>query len=48
MLKREGPKKWIFEEYGELAKLRFRFKDGEIPRSLVFNAVFDLLVSIVP
>jgi insulysin len=45
MLKREGPQEWIFEEYGELAKMHFRFKDREIPRSLVVNVVDDLLVS---
>lgn len=47
MLKREGPKEWIFQEYGELAKMHFRFKDREIPRSLVVNVVDDLLVSCV-
>jgi insulysin len=47
MLKREGPQEWIFEEYGELAKMHFRFKDREIPRSLVVNVVDDLLVSFI-
>jgi insulysin len=44
MLRREGPKEWIFKEYGELAKMHFRFKDREIPRSCVVNVVDDLLV----
>jgi insulysin len=47
MLKREGPQEWIFQEYGELAKMHFRFKDREIPRSLVVNVVDDLLVSLI-
>jgi len=44
MLRREGPQEWIFNEYAELAKMHFRFKDKEIPRSYVVNIVDDLLV----
>lgn len=39
MLKKEGPQKWIFEEYCNLSEMQFRFKDKENPLSLVSNVV---------
>lgn len=34
MLKANGPKKWIFEEYCNLSEMQFRFKDKDTPLSL--------------
>lgn len=34
MLKSNGPKKWIFEEYCNLSEMQFRFKDKDTPLSL--------------
>lgn len=44
MLKDEGPKKWIFEEYCNLSEMQFRFKDKETPLSLVSNVVHSMQV----
>lgn len=35
MLKTEGPKEWIFEEYRDIMAMHFRFKDKEMPQSYV-------------
>jgi insulysin len=45
MLKRDGPKEWIFREYKDIVSMHFRFKDKESPRSYVSNTVHNLLVS---
>lgn len=42
MLKKEGPQKWIFEEYCDLCEMQFRFKDKENPLSLVSNVVHSM------
>ncbi|XP_055592583.1 insulin-degrading enzyme [Uranotaenia lowii] len=42
MLRHEGPKKWIFEEYCDLCEMQFRFKDKENPLSLVSDAVHSM------
>ncbi|XP_058832419.1 insulin-degrading enzyme [Topomyia yanbarensis] len=42
MLKKEGPQKWIFEEYCNLCEMQFRFKDKENPLSLVSNVVHSM------
>ena len=42
LLRKEGPKKWIFEEYCNLSEMQFRFKDKENPLSLVSNVVHSL------
>uniref|UniRef100_A0A1B6DGR0 Peptidase M16 C-terminal domain-containing protein n=1 Tax=Clastoptera arizonana TaxID=38151 RepID=A0A1B6DGR0_9HEMI len=42
MLKKEGPQKWIFEEYREILKMHFRFKDNEVPRYYVSNLVHSM------
>lgn len=34
MLKANGPKKWIFEEYCNLSEMQFRFKDKDTPLNL--------------
>lgn len=39
MLRKEGPQKWIFEEFCDLCEMQFRFKDKENPLSLVSNVV---------
>lgn len=44
MLKREGPQKWIFDEYRRLNEMQFRFKDKENPLHLVSNIVHSMLV----
>ncbi|XP_049939528.1 insulin-degrading enzyme [Schistocerca serialis cubense] len=33
MLKKEGPKQWIFEEYRDIMTMHFRFKDKEMPQN---------------
>ncbi|XP_059471054.1 insulin-degrading enzyme isoform X2 [Neocloeon triangulifer] len=43
MLRKEGPKEWIFNEFSEIAKMNFRFKDKEMPRSYAVNLVDNLL-----
>jgi len=45
MLKQDGPKEWIFEEYKDILSMNFRFKDKESPRSYVSNMVHNLHVS---
>ncbi|KAJ0170064.1 hypothetical protein K1T71_014670 [Dendrolimus kikuchii] len=39
MLRKEGPKKWVWEEQRDLMALKFRFKDTQEPRSLVMGQV---------
>ncbi|XP_054736065.1 insulin-degrading enzyme isoform X1 [Anastrepha obliqua] len=39
MLRKEGPKKWIFDEYVNINEIRFRFKDKEQPENMVTHAV---------
>ncbi|CRK98493.1 CLUMA_CG011850, isoform A, partial [Clunio marinus] len=48
MLKREGPQKWIFDEYVKLHEMQFRFKDKENPLNLVSNVVHSMLVYPLP
>jgi secreted Zn-dependent insulinase-like peptidase len=45
MLKQDGPKEWIFEEYKDILSMNFRFKDKESPRTYVSNVVHNLHVS---
>jgi insulysin len=45
MLKRDGPKEWIFQEYKDIGSMHFRFKDKESPRSYVSDTVHNLHVS---
>lgn len=42
MLKKEGPQKWIFEEYCDLCEMQFRFKDKENPLTLVSSVVHSM------
>ncbi|XP_021926557.1 insulin-degrading enzyme isoform X2 [Zootermopsis nevadensis] len=42
MLKQDGPKEWIFQEYKDIISMHFRFKDKESPRSYVSNIVHNL------
>lgn len=42
MLKANGPKKWIFEEYCNLSEMQFRFKDKDTPLSLVSGVVHSM------
>lgn len=42
MLKHDGPKEWIFQEYKDILSMNFRFKDKESPRSYVSNMVHNL------
>ncbi|XP_053683115.1 insulin-degrading enzyme [Sabethes cyaneus] len=42
MLKREGPQRWIFDEYRNLCEMQFRFKDKEHPQSLVSDVVLAM------
>lgn len=42
MMRNEGPKKWIFEEYLSLSEMQFRFKDKETALSLVSNVVHSM------
>ncbi|KAG8271132.1 hypothetical protein J6590_069508 [Homalodisca vitripennis] len=42
MLKKEGPKEWIFEEFKDIMSMHFRFKDKEMPRSYVSNIAVNL------
>lgn len=48
LLKREGPQKWIFDEYCRLNEMQFRFKDKENPLHLVSNVVHSMLVYPLP
>lgn len=42
MLRDEGPKKWIFDEYCSLSEMQFRFKDKETPIALVSGVVHSM------
>lgn len=42
LLQREGPKRWIFDEYRLLSEMQFRFKDKETPLSLVSGVVHSM------
>lgn len=44
LLRKEGPKKWIFDEYCQLNEMQFRFKDKENPLSLVSNIVHSMIM----
>lgn len=43
MLKANGPKKWIFEEYCNLSEMQFRFKDKDTALALgIHHVLFQL------
>lgn len=42
MLRCEGPKKWIFEEYLNMSEMQFRFKDKETALLLVSSVVHSM------
>lgn len=42
MLRCEGPKKWIFEEYLNMSEMQFRFKDKEMALVLVSSVVHSM------
>lgn len=42
MLRNDGPKKWIFEEYLNLSEMQFRFKDKETALMLVSSVVHSM------
>lgn len=42
MLRSNGPKKWIFEEYLNLSEMQFRFKDKETALLLVSSVVHSM------
>lgn len=42
MIKREGPQKWIFQEYQQIFQTAHRFKDKEIPLSYVSSIVRNM------
>ncbi|XP_032591237.1 insulin-degrading enzyme isoform X1 [Drosophila grimshawi] len=44
LLRKEGPKKWIFDECVKLNEMRFRFKEKEQPESLVTHAVSSMQI----
>lgn len=44
MLKKQGAQKWIFDEYSQICKTLFRFKDKENPLGLVSNLVHAMQV----
>ncbi|KAF4527050.1 hypothetical protein B566_EDAN001599 [Ephemera danica] len=44
MLKKEGPKEWIFREYSNIMAMHFRFKDKEVPRNYVYSVVSNMQV----
>lgn len=44
MMKKSGAKKWIFDEYCQISKMMFRFKDKENPLSLVSGLVHAMQV----
>lgn len=48
LLRAEGPKKWIFDEYRKLNEMQFRFKDKENPLSLVSNIVHQMITYPLP
>ncbi|XP_055383724.1 insulin-degrading enzyme-like isoform X1 [Condylostylus longicornis] len=39
LLKEEGPKKWIFDEYRSINEMLFKFKEKDSPTNLVSNVV---------
>jgi len=43
MIKKKEPEKWIFDECKELAEMNFRYKDKELPQSLVCSQSRKLL-----
>lgn len=45
MLRKNEPKKWIFEEYCNLNEMQFRFKDKENPLALVSSVVHSMQVT---
>lgn len=44
MLRKEGPKKWIFDEYLNLSEMQFQFKDKETALSLVSSVVHSMQI----
>lgn len=42
MLRVDGPKKWIFEEYLDLSEMQFRFKDKETALLLASSVVHSM------
>lgn len=42
MLRTDGPKKWIFEEYLDLSEMQFRFKDKETALLLASSVVHSM------
>ncbi|KAG8226944.1 hypothetical protein J437_LFUL004662 [Ladona fulva] len=42
LLKNEGPKEWIYEEFRDILTMHFRFKDKETPSSYVSSLVHSL------
>ncbi|CAG2172600.1 unnamed protein product, partial [Oppiella nova] len=42
LLKREGPKQWIFDELKQMQEIRFRFKEKERPMGYVIGLSRDL------
>ncbi|CAG2179175.1 unnamed protein product, partial [Oppiella nova] len=42
LLKREGPKQWIFDELKQIREIRFRFKEKERPMGYVIDLSHDL------
>ncbi|KAH8339171.1 hypothetical protein KR074_006440, partial [Drosophila pseudoananassae] len=44
MIRKEGPKKWIFDECVKLNEMRFRFKEKEQPENLVTHAVSSMQI----
>lgn len=42
MLRIDGPKKWIFEEYLDLSEMQFRFKDKETALLLASSVVHSM------
>ncbi|CAI5452084.1 unnamed protein product [Caenorhabditis angaria] len=42
MMERAGPKSWIQEELGELASIKFRFKDKETPITMATHVASEL------
>lgn len=44
MMRKEGVKKWIFDEYCDLTETQFRFKDKEKPLTLVSGVVHSMQI----
>lgn len=44
MLRKGGPKEWIFKEYLNLSEMQFRFKDKETALSLVSSVVHSMQI----